>query len=60
LVGILKDDDADIRKAVVTAFGNSEESYVETQLQYCLFHEKDTKMSKAAGEALTKVKESGR
>lgn len=60
LVGMLEDGDADIRRAVVAAMGKSEGSYVETQLRYCLSHEKDEKVLETARESLTKVKEKRR
>ncbi|MDO4339990.1 MAG: HEAT repeat domain-containing protein [Eubacteriales bacterium] len=56
LVAMLDDQDADIRRAVVHALGKSEGSYVETQLQYCLSHEKNETVLETARESLTKVK----
>ena len=55
----MDDPDANIRRAVVLALGNGHGSYVETQLQYCLEHEKDGQVLEAAREALRKVKENG-
>nr|WP_296832751.1 HEAT repeat domain-containing protein [uncultured Marvinbryantia sp.] len=57
LVGLLEDDDADIRRAVVAALGKSEGSYVETQLRYCLSHEKDERVLETAKESLARMKE---
>ncbi len=56
LVGLMEDEDQDIRKAVVTALGESKGSYVETKLSYCLSHEKDPQVLEAAREALKKVR----
>lgn len=59
LAGMMDDPDADIRRAVVLALGNGNGSYVETQLQYCLDHEKNGQVLEAAREALKKVKGNG-
>lgn len=52
LVNMEEDSDADIREAVVTALGDATGSYVETQLSYCLGHEKDPKVLEAARNSL--------
>ncbi|EET62713.1 hypothetical protein BRYFOR_05063 [Marvinbryantia formatexigens DSM 14469] len=57
LVAILEDEDADVRRAVATALGKSEGSYVETQLRYCLGHEKDETVLEAARKSLERIKE---
>lgn len=57
LVGLMHDPDADIRRAVVIAFGKFGGSYVETQLQYCLSHEKDVLVLDEARKALTQIRE---
>lgn len=58
LVGMMDDSDADIRKAVAVALGESRGSYVETQLRYCLSHEKDEQVLEAARNSLEKIKNS--
>lgn len=60
LVALLEDGDADIREAAVAALGKSEGSYVETQLRYCLSHEKDERVVKTARESLARVREKRR
>lgn len=57
LVSMMKDEDADIRRAVAAALGKSEGSYVETQLRFCLSHEKDERVLETAKESLEKVRE---
>ena len=56
LVNMEEDSDADIREAVVTALGDATGSYVETQLSYCLGHEKDPKVLEAARNSLKKIR----
>lgn len=58
LVSLSGDSDADIREAVAVAFGESGGSYVESQLTYCISHEKETKVLDAAKRSLTKIRES--
>lgn len=56
LVNMEEDSDAEIREAVVTAMGDATGSYVETQLSYCLGHEKDPKVLEAARNSLKKIR----
>lgn len=56
LVSMMEDEDPDIRKAVVTALGETKGSYVETKLRYCLSNEKDEQVLEAARNSLAKIK----
>ncbi|MCD8148307.1 MAG: HEAT repeat domain-containing protein [Clostridiales bacterium] len=59
LVQMVRDQDADVRKAAVTALGKGSGSYVVTQLQYCLAHEQEEEVLKAAKNSLDILRSSG-
>lgn len=58
LINMMDDIDVDIREAAVTALGESRDSYVETQLSYCISHDKEAKVIDAAKKSLEKIRAS--
>lgn len=57
LVGMLENENPEIRKAAVTALGSSSGSYVETQLRYCIGHETNLEVLQAAKDAMARINE---
>ncbi|MCD8076703.1 MAG: HEAT repeat domain-containing protein [Lachnospiraceae bacterium] len=56
LVKMMNDNDPDVRREVAASLGSFSGSYVETQLQYCLFHEKDETVLEIIRDSLDRVR----
>lgn len=56
LVGMLEDEEPEIRKAAATALGSASGSYVETRLSYYIRYETDPEVLQAEKDAMARIK----